>query len=726
MTVLATPLTDASPEPFSVAATVSLQERRYRTLKSDDTFAVFDYGGDFLATPGSTNGLYHRDTRHLSRFDLTLGGARPLLLSSSLADDNVTLTSDLSNASVTDLADTPLDYGQIHLQRSTFLWRGACHERLLLRNFSTARRRLRLQFRFEADFADLFEVRGMRRARRGEMLPATLGSDTVTLAYRGLDGLTRTTRLHFEPEPALLAANRAGFDLELAPHGRTILYLEIACTPEAPAQQTPRAAFLLSMLHAKRTLRANAARAATIASSSEVFDEAARRAAQDLAMLVTDKPTGPYPYAGIPWFSTAFGRDALLTALQTLWLDPALARGVLFYLAQEQATALDPASDAEPGKILHEVRGGEMAELGEIPFRRYYGSVDATPLFVMLAGAYLDRTGDLGAARALWPHVEAALAWMDRRANADGFVAYHRMTEQGLANQGWKDSYDAISHADGSLAEGPIALCEVQGYLYAARQAGASIARRLGHETHAARLEVQAEALRQAFEARFWCERLGTYALALDGEGRPCEVRASNAGHLLITGIATPERAEMVARGLLLPRFFTGWGIRTLAADEARYNPMSYHNGSVWPHDNAVIALGMARYGLRAETARVFEAMHAAALAIDLRRLPELFCGFHRRPGQGPTAYPVACSPQAWSAAALPAFVQACLGLGFDAASQVVRLEWPVLPKFLDRLTLRSLSLGEAKVSVMVRREGDKASVSVLERNGNVQVEAMV
>ncbi|MDQ2804533.1 MAG: amylo-alpha-1,6-glucosidase, partial [Pseudomonadota bacterium] len=264
------------------------------------------------------------------------------------------------------------------------------------------------------------------------------------------------------------------------------------------------------------------------------------------------------------------------------------------------------------------------------------------------------------------------------------------------------------------------------GYVYAARKAGSSIARRLGHETHAARLEVQAEALRQAFEARFWCERLGTYALALDGDGRPCEVRASNAGHLLITGIATPERAAMVARGLLLPRFFTGWGIRTLAADEARYNPMSYHNGSVWPHDNAVIALGMARYGLRAETARVFEAMHAAALAIDLRRLPELFCGFHRRPGQGPTAYPVACSPQAWSAAALPAFVQACLGLGFDAASQVVRLEWPVLPKFLDRLTLRSLSLGEAKVSVVVRREGDKASVSVLERDGNVQVEATV
>ena len=722
MDVLATPLTDTSPEPFSVAATVSLQERRYRTLKSDDTFAVFDYGGDLLAAPGSTDGLYHRDTRHLSRFDLMLGGARPLLLSSTLADDNLMLTSDLSNATVADLAEAPLDHGQLHLQRSVFLWRGCCHQRLLIRNFSPARRRLRLELRFDADFADLFEVRGIRRVARGAMLAPVVGSSSVTLAYRGLDRLTRTTRLGFEPQPAMLTADCAEFELDLAPHGRAIVYAEIACTATADAQ-TPRAAFLLSMLQAKRTLRANAARAASITSRNELFDEAARQSARDLAMLVTNKPTGPYPYAGIPWFSTAFGRDALLTALQTLWLDPALARGVLFYLAQEQATALDPASDAEPGKILHEVRGGEMAELGEVPFRRYYGSVDATPLFAMLAGAYLERTGDLAAARALWPHVQAALAWMDARADADGFVAYHRMTEKGLANQGWKDSYDAISHADGTLAQGPIALCEVQGYVYGARRAGADIERQLGDAASAARLEQQAEALRRAFEAKFWCEPLGMYALALDGQGRACAVRASNAGHVLLSGIASPERAAAVARELLLPRFFTGWGIRTLAADEVRYNPMSYHNGSVWPHDNAVIALGMARYGLRAEAARVFEAMYAVSLALDLRRLPELFCGFHRRPGQGPTAYPVACSPQAWSAAAVPALVQACLGLEFDATARVLRFERPVLPDFLDQLSLRGLSLGKARVSVTVRREGDAATVVVSDREGDLQVE---
>jgi len=722
MNVLTDPAFEPSPEPFSVSATVSLQERRYRTLKSGDMFGVFDYGGDLLAGPGSTNGLYHCDTRHLSRFDLTLGGARPLLLSSTIADDNLMLTSDLSNASASDLADAVLDQGVIHVQRSRFLWNGACLERLLVRNFSNSPRYLRLELHFDADFADLFEVRGMRRERRGVRLPAAIGADGVTLSYIGRDDRVRATRLCFDPAPAVLTSGRAAFDLELAPHGRAGIFAEIQCAPDGEPERAPRLAFFAAYVRAKRQLRAGAARRAAISSRNEAFHEAARRAARDLGMLVTEKPTGPYPYAGIPWFSTAFGRDALITALEVLWLDPALARGVLCYLAQEQATEPDAASEAEPGKILHEVRGGEMAQLGEVPFRRYYGSVDATPLFVMLAGAYLERTGDLEFARRLWPHVEAALGWIDRRADADGFLTYHRMTEKGLANQGWKDSYDAVSHADGSLARGPIALCEVQGYVYAARLAAASLARHLRLSGRPAALQAQAERLRQAFEARFWCPRLDTYVLALDGEGRGCEVRSSNPGQLLMTGLPGAERAAAVVRGLMSPRFFTGWGVRTLAADEARYNPMSYHNGSVWPHDNALLAMGMARYGMRAETARLFEGMHAASLEFDLRRLPELFCGFRRRPGQAPTSYPVACSPQAWSAAALPALVQACLGLGFDPAARTVRLVQPTLPGFLNRLTLRNLSLGDARVTVLVSRRQGEVSVSVVERHGSIQV----
>jgi glycogen debranching enzyme len=340
----------------------------------------------------------------------------------------------------------------------------------------------------------------------------------------------------------------------------------------------------------------------------------------------------------------------------------------------------------------------------------------------MLAGAYLERTGDLATLKALWPHVALALGWMDRKADADGFVSYQRSTDDGLANQGWKDSYDSISHADGGLARGAIAPCEVQGYVYAARRAGSIMAERLGLAAQSATLASQAEHLRQAFEARFWCERLGTYALALDGDGRRCEVRSSNAGQLLLTGITSPERARRVGQGLMDSRFFSGWGIRTLAADEARYNPMSYHNGSVWPHDNALIALGLARVGLRAETVRLFDGIRAAAHGADLRRLPELFCGFQRRPGQGPTSYPVACTPQAWAAATIPAFVQACLGLSFDPPARTLRFDRPELPASVDCLTLRNLTLGDARVSVQISRTAGEASVTVLERAGDIRV----
>ena len=720
MNVLVTPTVDPAletPEPFSVSTSVSLQERRYRTIKNGDMFGVFDHGGDILSGLGGTDGLYHQDTRHLSRFDLALAGRRPLLLSSALGMDNVMLTSDLSNSSALDLGAHGLDQGVIHVQRSLFLGEKMCHGRLAVCNFAFAHHRVQLELRFEADFADLFEVRGMHREQRGRQLPAVLTENGVTLSYQGLDGVVRATRLAFEPAPQRITANSALFDLHLDPHGRATIFFSVACAPDAAAHR-PRAAFLDAYVGIKRRLRASTTRAAKISSRHEEFDETMRRSANDLRMLVTEKPTGPYPYAGIPWFSTAFGRDALITALLMLAVDPTLASGVLRYLAQEQATGFDPASEAEPGKILHEMRGGEMAALREVPFRRYYGSVDSTPLFVMLAGAYLDRTGDLATVQALWPQIDLALGWMDRRADADGFVSYLRSTEEGLSNQGWKDSYDAVSHADGTLARGAISLCEVQGYVYAARLAGAAIASRIGLEAQALALRDKAEHLKAAFEARFWCERLGTYALALDGDGQQCQVRSSNAGQLLMTGIIPPERARRVVEGLMDAGQFTGWGIRTLSAGEARYNPMSYHNGSVWPHDNAMIALGMARMGLRAETARLFEAIYAASRATDLNRLPELFCGFPRRPRQGPTSYPVACTPQAWAAASLPALVQACLGLSFDPAARAVRFDSPHLPAFLDNLTLHNLSLGGARVSVQVTRTPGEVSISVVGREG--------
>ncbi len=721
MNVLTSATLTETPEPFSVSATVSLQDRRYHTVKTGDTFGVFDRSGDIISALGGTDGLYHRDTRHLSGFDLTLGGMRPLLLSSSLASDNVMLTSDLSNPPISDRSGNGVDQGLIHIQRSIFLGASFCYGRLSVRSFAVRHHTVQLAIRFVADFADLFEVRGMRRDRRGEYLPPVCTGNQVTLAYRGLDEVVRTTGLTFEPAPQALTRDAALFYLGIGPGERSTIFFEIACSALTGSDRRPRTGFLNAYVAGKRRLRASSERAATVSSDSEELDDMMRRSMNDLRMLITEKPSGPYPYAGIPWFSTAFGRDGLITALLMLAFDPALARGVLLYLAQEQATEFDPASEAEPGKILHETRAGEMAAVGEVPFRRYYGSVDATPLFVLLAGAYLDRTGDLHTVRGLWPSIAQALAWIDRRADRHGFLRYKRSTDQGLANQGWKDSYDAISRADGTLAQGPIALCEVQGYVYAARLAAARIARRLGLQDQAASSEVAAAELQQAFEEYFWCERLGTYALALDEEGA-CQVRSSNAGHLLMTGIANPERARLVAAGLMDSRFFTGWGIRTLAADEARYNPMSYHNGSVWPHDNALIALGMARMGLREETLRMFDCLRAAAGAADQRRLPELFCGFSRRPGQAPTPYPVACTPQAWAAATMPALVQACLGLSFDTEAGTIRLDRPSLPPFLNSLTLHNLSLGDARATIQVSRTQGDVAVSVVERLGAVQM----
>lgn len=709
---------------FFIPATASLQERRPRTLKHGDTFAVFDHNGDALSGPGSPEGVFHRDTRHLSHLYLTIEGARPMLLSSTLRDDNVTLTCDLTNPDIFDnTGRLSLRHDLIHVRRSRFLWNATCFERLVVRNFDERPRRLTIEIAFEADFADIFEVRGTRRDRRGVMQPPDVSTSRVTLNYIGLDHLHRSTTLSFDPAPTRLSGRSALFTLAIEPKEPRSLFLEINCGAEG-MNHPPRRAFFSALRDARRALRTSSSRAASIVTSNEVFNEAVRRSVSDLYMLTTDTPEGPYPYAGIPWFSTVFGRDALITALQTLWLDPALARGVLLHLAANQATGTDPLADAEPGKILHEVRAGEMAELGEVPFRRYYGSVDSTPLFVMLAGGYLDRTGDVSTIRHLWPHIEAALSWIERYGDrdGDGFVEYYRQTSEGLINQGWKDSYDSIFHADGTFAKGPIALVEVQSYVYGAWCAAARIAEHLGYVLRATDYETRAGKLREAYDIHFFDEELGTYVLALDGDKRPCRVRTSNAGHAPLTGIALPERAGLVVRNLMSASSFCGWGVRTVASTEARYNPMSYHNGSVWPHDNALIAAGFARYGFRSEAARIFEALFAASSYIDLRRLPELFCGFPRQRTQGPTFYPVACTPQAWAAAAPLFMLQACLGLGFEPGEMRVTFDAPTMPAFLDQVVLRNLAVGEGSVDVALRRSGQNVVVDVLERRRPVRV----
>jgi glycogen debranching enzyme len=713
--------TAAGAAPHVLAAAERADDRT-RVLKHNDTFAVFDHYGDLEPGGLGEEGLYHEGTRYLSRLTTTLQGQRPFLLGSTIREENDQLTVALTNPDLVRDGEVVTPLGTLHLRLRTFLWRAACQRRLRVKNHGQAAVTVSIALHYRADFADIFEVRGMRRKARGADLSPEVTARQATLAYRGLDGEERRTVLRFDPAPAELTAATARFEFALRPGEEAGFDLTVGCL-RGPAAQAP-GSFDDARAEAEAALERHQNGACRVRSSDMQFDAWVRRAESDLHMMTSDTPAGSYPYAGVPWFNTPFGRDGILTALECLWLRPDLARGVLSYLASTQATATVPEEDAEPGKILHETRNGEMAVLKEMPFGRYYGSIDATPLFVLLAGAYHERTGDLDFAGSLWPNVEAALAWIDRDGDrdGDGFVEYQRRTPAGLLHQGWKDGDDAISHADGSPAEGPIALCEVQGYVYAARRAAASVARALGRREQADDLAQEAEALRERFEAAFWCEELGTYALALDGAKRPCRVRSSNAGHCLFTGIASPARAARVARGLMSPGSFTGWGVRTLDAGAARFNPMAYHNGSVWPHDNALVACGFARYGMQELATRVLTGLFEAGTHFDLHRMPELFCGFAREAGEGPTLYPVACAPQAWAAASVFMLLQSCLGLWVSGAGRRVGFARPQLPAFLREVRISNLAVAGAAVDLLlVRHEGD-VGVNVLRRDGDVEV----
>jgi glycogen debranching enzyme len=717
--------TVAAPTVF-VPGVVSLAASSRRTLKHGDSFAMFDEFGDVLEVEHSPAGLFHHDTRFLSRLHFTLEGRRPLMLSSTVQTDNVTLDVDLTNPDIFVEGELRLAKDTFHVARAKFLWQAGCYELFTVTSYAGEPTRLRLALDFAADFADLFEIRGYQRTRRGAVRTEVRGPAEVAFVYDSVDGVPRATRICFSMQPDTLSSTRAEFELELGARQRRALGVTVHCEyGRSPPTDTR---FFASLRRARRAHAGARARVPAIETSNSVFNNVLSRSAADLAMLTTETPHGPYPYAGVPWFSTAFGRDGLITALEMLWFDPSIARGVLRFLAAHQARAEDAAADMEPGKILHEVRECELARLGEVPFGRYYGSVDSTPLFVALAGMYWQRTGDRATLEELWPQVRAALDWIARFGdrNGDGFIDYGRRRESGLRNQGWKDSEDAVFHADGSLAVAPIALCEVQGYTYLAYREGALLAFDSGEKDLASDLEMRADRLRERFEESYWCEELGTYALALDGAGDFCRVRTSNAGQLLFSGMVRPERAARVVKSLFGPEFFTGWGIRTVGAREKRFNPTSYHNGSVWPHDNALIALGLARYGHMSEALAVTAALFEAAAHMHLRRLPELFCGFDRRRGKAPTLYPVACAPQAWAACTPFALIQACLGLEVDAAAAAVRLRQPRLPHFLDWLIVRRLSVGDSRLDLLFRRHDSSVAVNLLAREGAADVEVML
>ena len=720
---------------FYILSTSSRVDDRTCVLKQGDAFAIFDRFGDIEEFGSGALGIYHHDTRFLSKLVLRLAGERPLLLSSTTKEDNAVLAVDLMNPDIPHASEVTIPRGSVHVFRSKVLWDGACHERLRIHNYGLSAVEIALTLDFDADYRDIFEVRGAHRERRGRHLPTDVTSDAVLLAYEGLDHCVRGTQFVFDPPPTELSQSRARYVLHLEPRSEATCHVEMTCLEKLAKEATARRVMLArssrtascyeeAAQSSAQALAQSRAKAPTIVTSTIPFNEWVGRSASDLYMMETDTRYGRYPYAGVPWFSTVFGRDGIITGLEYLWFQPSVARGVLKFLAATQADSVSEEQDAQPGKILHETRSGEMAILGEVPFGRYYGSVDSTPLFLMLAGAYYERTADLELIRAIWPNIERALIWIDKYGDADGdgFVEYARRSRHGLVQQGWKDSYDSVFHRDGRLADPPIALCEVQGYTYAAKFAAAMLSRALADDARADALTREATTLRERFEDAFWCEDIGTYALALDGRKKPCRVVTSNAGQCLFTGIASDEHARRVAQTLLDKPSFSGWGIRTVATTEARYNPMSYHNGSVWPHDNAMIAAGFARYRLRSEASKVLSALFDASRSFDLHRLPELFCGFPRRTGESPTLYPVSCSPQTWSSGAVFLLLTACLGLEVNGPQRTLSFTSPMLPEAVDDMQIEGLKVADASVNLAFTRHGDDVGVNVLRREGDCSV----
>jgi glycogen debranching enzyme len=709
-------------QQYYIATTSSPADDRARVLKYGKMFFVFDRLGDVQTSGMGEQGLFYNGTRYLSELSLNLWNARPLLLSSTVATNNFLFTADLANLDVHRGGDLAIHRGSLHLLRSRFLWHDGCYEKVHFVNHALETLHVPVHITFDADYADIFEVRGVSRERKGKRLETEVQRNSVILGYEGLDHVIRRTEIESDLIPVRIMESAMEFELTLRPKVPVSFQFLVACRSEPKRDSI---GYSQAISAAATELGDVAKEFPTITCPNSRFCDWVTRSASDLAMMVVGNPEKNYPYAGVPWFSTVFGRDGIIAGLQTLWLNPSISRGVLEFLASCQADKVDPAVEAEPGKILHEMRHGEMATLGEVPFGRYYGSIDSTPLFIMLAGAYFERTADRKFLEHLWPHVLRALKWIDDYGDVDGdgFVEYAQHAKKGLVQQGWKDSNDSVFHADGSIAQPPIALCEVQGYVYAAKLAAARLSRALGDADRCYALELQAEELRENFEKQFWCDDLSTYALALDGRKQPCRVRTSNAGQCLYTGIASPERAGKVAEALVGVDFFTGWGIRTVASTECRYNPLSYHNGSVWPHDNSIMASGMARYGMKKLAGKVLLALLDLSSMVELHRLPELICGLERRSSEGPTLYPVACSPQVWAAAAPFLILQGCLGVSVQAERNRILFDRPCLPEGIPQLCIRNFHCGKRSVdlilerraeSVLVHSEGEKGEVEIL------------
>ena len=700
--------------PHQVVTADVASDERTHTLKHDDCFGLFNEIGDIDAEARTEAGLYRAGVRHLSRLTLSVAGLRPLLLATSPREDNVLLSVHLTNPDVRgEGGRIVLPRGTLHITRSRFIWAGVCHEMIKVRNFALSTVATELVIRFGSDFEHIIDVRAQRRVDAGRARFERVERDSVTQGYLGADELVRETVVDCHTTPDAISSDALRYRLQIGSRGEKTIAIAIGCrSANKPVQIST---YARSLAAAEELARTESRPPCQVESSDTAFNAWLQRSAADVGMMLTATPHGRVPTAGLPWLDALFGRDAVIVALQTLWLWPGIARNVLRYLAATQSADTFAANGAEPGKILNEARGGDIAP-------NYFG-VDTTPLFVLLAGAYYARTADLDFIAELWPAICQALSWIDVYGDidGDGFVEA-RPRAGGGAQYGWKSSPDAVFHADGRLAQAPLALCEVQAYVYGAKLGAARIARSLGEMPRAIALVEAAQALQARFNGAFWCSDIESFALALDADKEPCRVRTSNPGHCLYTGIAHAEHGRRLIAGFGDEQMFSGWGVRTVAESELRFNPMSYHNGSIWPHDNSLLAAGAARYDDKTFALRILNAQFDAARNFDLLRLPELFCGFRRRGRELPMQSPVACSPQAVAAGATFLLLQSVLGIAIDGLDRQIVLAHPVMPEGVEEIRVRNLSVGEASVDFTVRRHAGSVSASVERREGKLDL----
>ena len=689
--------------------------RETLTTKSGGVFCLCAGGGDIDSSASPAHGLYFHDTRFLDRAVLRLGdGPLSVLLSSAIEDDRS--VSELTNPDLELKRGHVIPKQQIGIRRERRLGERVV-EMIYLRNFGQSAVTLDFSLEFAAGFDDMFVIRGATVGKRGALHKPSWTNDRLVFRYDGADGRVRTTTLSFDPAPTRTSADgKAYYRVELAP-GADIcvrVVVEISDLGKGALETKPE-----SWRRRRRSFSG-----VCISSDNALFNRVLDRSFADLHMLTTRERGEVFFAAGVPWFVCLFGRDSIITALETVADDPQVAARTLILLARYQGRHHNEWRDEEPGKIPHELRVGEMVNLCEVPQSPYYGTVDATPLFLCLLAEYVRWTGDLDLFHKLEGNVERALHWLDEIADhdGDGFVDYLSRSEQGLANQGWKDSGNAIANADGSAAEPPVALVEVQGYVYRARLDTAWLYRLSGRGEEAERLEKEARALRKRFQNAYWLPDRRFLAVALQKDGRPAEAITSNPGQALWSGIVGAGHARSVARMLVSKRMFSGWGVRTMAEGEPAYNPLDYQVGAVWPHDNALIAAGLKRYGFDKEALSVFTAVYEAATRFPNYRLPEVFAGFARGDSPEPVRYPVACSPQAWAAGAIPYMLRTALGLEPDATQHTLRIVRPELPDWLGEVTVRGLQVGQGSVDLLFRRHHDKTSVIVLEQHESLHV----